>query len=93
MVFGTRPKRLPLRHDSRSIEDLHEGTRLDPVLHNVPLNPRLRRRVRDRPWPRSAGLFLVEAEELRLGCGGIPDRRRVVQLVPPHTGPGSLLSS
>ena len=32
--------------------------------------------------PRPAGLFVVEAEELRLGCGGVPDRRRVVQLVP-----------
>ena len=27
----------------------------------------LRRRVRDRPWPHSAGFFLAEAEELRLG--------------------------
>ena len=50
-----------LRH--RSIEDLHEGARLDPVLHDVPLNPLLRRRVRDRPWPHSARLFLEEAEE------------------------------
>ena len=38
-----------LRH--RSNEDLHEGTRLNPVHHNVPLNPFLRHRVRDQPWP------------------------------------------
>ena len=36
---------------------------------------------------RSAGLFF-KAEELRLGCGeGVPDRRRVVQLAPPHPRP------
>ena len=34
----------PLRH--RSIEDLHEGQDVDPVLHGVPLHPPLRRRVR-----------------------------------------------
>ena len=57
-----------LRH--WSIEDLHEGARLDPVLHGVPHQPHLWRRVRDRPWPRSAGLVLVEAEEHQLGSGG-----------------------
>ena len=34
-----------LRH--KSIEDLHEGARFNPVLRNVPLNPLLQRRVRD----------------------------------------------
>ena len=70
-----------LRH--WSIEDLHERARLDPVLHDVPLNPLLRRRVRDRPWPHSARLFLVEAEELWLGSGGVPGLRRVVLPVLP----------
>ena len=34
------------------------------------------RRVRDRPWPLPAELFLEELEELRLGSGGPPGLHR-----------------
>ena len=49
-----------LRH--RHIEDLHEGTDLDATLHDVPLDPLLRSRLKQcrrlprllSCWPRSS---------------------------------------
>ena len=61
---------------------------VDDLLHGAPLYPCLRSGHGKQPVrPHSAGLFFG-AEELWLGCGGVPDRGRVVQLAPPHPGPG-----
>ena len=49
--------------------------------HDVPLHHALPASdLRQRCWQAPAGLFF-EAEELHLGCGGLPDLRRVVLLV------------
>ena len=62
------------------------------MLRGVPLNPLLpASHLRQRCWQAPAGLF-KKTEELRLGCGGLPDLRRVVLLVLPHPAPGRLLS-
>ena len=71
--------------------DLDERARLDPVLHDVPLHPVLRHRIRDRPWPRpQLGVFLVVQLEERLGRRSLPDLSRVLHLVTlsPSPGPG-----
>ena len=57
-----------LRH--RSIEDLHQGGKLDQILHDVPLHLALPASdLRQRCWQAPARLFF-EAEELRLGASG-----------------------
>ena len=77
----------------RSIARRYPRNGVDDLVHGVPLNPLFRPGQGRHPVrPRPAGLFVVEAEELRLGCGGVPDRRRIVQLVPPHPCPGSSLT-
>ena len=53
-------------------ENLHHGSevhrgKVDDVLHGVPLYPLLRPRLSEGLGPHSAGLFLVQPEELRLG--------------------------
>ena len=64
------------------------------VPQNLLLRPDHEKPVRPHP----AGLFVErQFEELRLGREeeegrGLPDRRRVVLLVPPHPGPGHLRS-
>ena len=74
-----------LAHHQRhkNVKRRHPGSVVGKLLHGVPLNRLLRPDLEEPVRPRPARLFLVEAEELRLGCGGVPDRRRVVQLVPP----------
>ena len=52
---------------------------------SAPLDPLLRPDVGETVRPRPAGLFFIEAEELRLGCWRVPDRRRKVQSHAPHT--------
>ena len=80
----------PMRH--RKIEDLHERADGAEIFQDVPHHLLLPASdLRQRCWQAPAGLFF-EAEELRLGCGGLPDLRRVVMLVPPHHGPGHPLS-
>ena len=71
-----------LRH--RKIKNLHQRCKLAKILHDVPLHLALPASdLRQRCWQDPTGLFF-EAEELRLGCGVLPDIRRVVLLVPPH---------
>ena len=54
----------------RSIERGHDRRTVDELLHSAPLHPLLRPDVGETVRPRPAGLFFIEAEELRLGCGG-----------------------
>ena len=74
---------------------MHHGSKADKVdnmLHGVPLDPLL--------WPRRlyqagrppAGLFVVQAEEHRLGRRSRPELGRVVQLALLLPGPGLPLS-
>ena len=44
------------------------------------------------PWPPSAGLFFVQAEDHQLGRRSLPDLGRVVHLALLLPGPGLLLS-
>ena len=76
----------------RNIER-RSGTASTIWSYGVPLKLLLRPGQGRHPVrPRPAGLFVEEAEELRLGCGGVPDRGRAVHLAPPHTGPGCPLA-
>ena len=80
-----------LRHGN--VESRQRRDSNDNLVHGVPQNLLLRPGQGRHPVrPQPAGLFIVEAEELRLGCGGVPDRRRIVHLAPPHPGPGCPLS-
>ena len=89
-IGRSRIRKASVTESTRSIENLHEGADIGEMLHTVPLNTVLSaRNLRQRCWPAPVGLFF-EAEELRLGCGDLPDLRRVVLLVPPHPGPGIL---
>ena len=54
----------------KSIERGHDRRTVDELLHSAPLHPLLRPDVGETVRPRPAGLFFIEAEELRLGCGG-----------------------
>ena len=79
-----------LRH--RKIENQHERADGAEIFNDVPHQTHLpASNLKQRCWPAPAGLFL-KAEELRLGCGRLPDLRCVVLLVPPHPAPGRLLS-
>ena len=60
-----------LRH--RNVEG-RERDDVDVLLHGAPQNPLLRPDLREPVRPHAA--------ELRLGCGGIPDRGRAVHLAP-----------
>ena len=74
-----------LRH--RKIKNLHQRCKLAKILHDVPLHLALPASdLRQRCWLVPAGLFF-ETEELRLGCGGLPDLRRVLLLVLPTPRP------
>ena len=70
----------------------------DDLLHGVPLVPLLRPDLREpvRPGePDGRHLVNVQSKVLgacRLGSGGPPDRRRVVQLAPLLAAPGRRLS-
>ena len=74
----------------RYVEDLHHGSEVGKLLHGVLLDPLLRLwRFTQTGWPPPAGLFVVQAEELRLEregeeavSGGPLELRRVLQLVP-----------
>ena len=68
----------------RKIKNLHQRCKLAKNLHDVPFHLALSASdLRQRCWQAPSGLFF-EAEELRLECGGLPDLRRVVLLVPPR---------
>ena len=54
----------------RSIERRHDRRTVDELLHGAPVGPLLRADVGETVRPRPAGLFFIEAEELRLGCVG-----------------------
>ena len=61
------------------------------MLHDVPLHPALRHRVRERPRPQPPhGVFLVVQLEERLGRRSHPELRRILLLVnlSPSPGPG-----
>ena len=59
------------------------GARSPKPLHGVLQDPLLRPRwLTQAGWPRSAGLFVVQAEELQLGGEVPPELRCVLQLVP-----------
>ena len=70
----------------RSIEDLHHGSKFGRLLHGAPLDLRPQRLCQAGRQP-PAGLFFVEAEELRLKRS-LPDLGRVVQLALILSGPG-----
>ena len=78
-----------LRH--RKIEDLHERADGAEIFHDVPHHLVLPASdLRQRCWQAPAGLFF-EAEELRLGCGGLSDLRRSSARAPtPRPWPSSV---
>ena len=68
----------------RIVESRQRRDSIDDLQHGAPQNPLLRPGQGRKPVrPCSAGHFFVEAEELRLGSGRFPDRRRKVHLAPP----------
>ena len=80
-------------HLRRKIVESRQRGEIDDLLHGVPLYPFWQSGHGRQPVrPRPAGLFIVEAEELQLGCGVVPDRGRVVHLAPPLPGNGILLT-
>ena len=77
-----------LRHGN--VESRQRRDSNDNLVHGVPQNLLLRPGQGRHPVrPRPAGLFVVEAEELRLGCGGDPRALcAVVQLLGQGHGDG-----
>ena len=77
----------------KNTESRHDGSNVTNLLRGVPQNPLLRPRLSKSLGPATAGLFIEQLEEHRLGRRSLPDLGRVLRLALLLPGPGLPLSS